>query len=38
MIQQINDLNLEQQIGLKQMMSHGKRITPIIKSNLKLQQ
>ena len=36
MIQLLNHLNLEQEIGLKQMMNHEKSITKAIKSNLKL--
>ena len=31
-----NRLKLEQEIGLKQMMNHEKRIKPVIKLNLKL--
>ena len=37
MIQQINHLNLEQKIVLKQMMNHGEHITLVVKLNLKLQ-
>ena len=37
MIQQINHLNLEQEIGLKQMTHQQERIAKIIKLNLKLQ-
>ena len=33
----INQVNLGQRIGLKQMMTHVERITLIIKSNSKLQ-
>ena len=36
MIQQMNHLNLEQEIGLKLMMNHEERIMSVIKSNLKL--
>ena len=36
-IRQINQLNLGQKIGLKQMMICVERITPIAKLNLKLQ-
>ena len=37
MINEINYLNLEKKIGLKWMMIHAEHLTPIIKSNLKLQ-
>ena len=33
----INQLNLEQKIGLKQLMMHVERMTLIVKLNLKLQ-
>ena len=33
----INQLNLEQKIGLKQLMMHLERMTLIVKLNLKLQ-
>ena len=36
-IHQINHLNLEQKIGLKQMMIHGERTIKIATLNLKLQ-
>ena len=36
MASKINHLNLEQKIGLKQMMTHLERITPTVKLNLKL--
>ena len=33
-IKLLNDLNLKQKIGLKQMMMHVESITPIVKLNL----
>ena len=35
-IHQINNLSLEQKIGLKEMMNHGEHTTPITKLKLKL--
>ena len=37
MIHQANPLNLGRNIGLKQMIPHAERITPIIKLDLKTQ-
>ena len=37
MIQQVNHLNLEQEIGLKQMMNHRECVMSVIKLGLKLQ-
>ena len=35
-MQQINNLNLGKKIGLKEMMTHVERGTPLVKLNLKL--
>ena len=36
MIQQMNHLNLEQEIRLKEIMNHEERIMKVIKLNIKL--